>query len=143
MRHFLKVVLAAILTLWAFGLAAQPVPVESPDEFVADVIETLVKKGARDTAVKIAQTIGRPAALEALQSALQILAGKEFEVTEKVIDKHYGSAMRQIVYYAYLRDGGFVYVRFNFKRTGAGLILANFAFKDETNELFPKDFVDR
>jgi hypothetical protein len=138
MLDFLKVVLAAILTLWAFGLGAQPVPVESPDEFVADVIETLVKKGARDAAVKVAQTIGRPTALEALQSALQVLAGKEFEVTEKVIDKHYGSAMRQIVYYAYLRDGGFVYFRFNFKRTGAGLILANFASRMKPTSCFPK-----
>ena len=37
--------------------------------------------------------------------------------------------------------GGFP--RFNFKMSKDGWILANFNFKSETNELFPKDFVDR
>jgi hypothetical protein len=74
------------------------------------------------------------------QSAFQKLAGKQFDVMEQVIDQSYSSVMRQIVYYTYVRDAGFLHFRFNFKRTGTGLVLANFAFKDETNELFPKDF---
>jgi hypothetical protein len=36
-----------------------------------------------------------------------------------------------------------MYFRFNFKMSSGGLILVNFTFKDETTELFPKDFVDR
>jgi hypothetical protein len=52
-------------------------------------------------------------------------------------------ALRQIVYYSYLEGLGFVYFRFNFKMTSTGWILANFSFKDETNELFPKDFTER
>lgn len=47
------------------------------------------------------------------------------------------------MYYAHVEDIGFVYFRYNFKMTGAGWRLVNFTFKEETNELFPKDFIDR
>ena len=62
---------------------------------------------------------------------------------QKVYEKDHDGALRQIVYYAHVEDIGFVYFRYNFKMTGAGWRLVNFTFKEETNELFPKDFIDR
>src|SRR5262249_13857766 len=126
--------------LSASRLSAQPVPVDDPNAYAVDIMETLANKGGQDAAAKIAQTLGQPRALGALQAAFHKLAGRQFDVVGKVVDTSYGRAMRQIAYYTYVRGAGFLYFRFNFKRTGAGLVLANFAFKDETNELFPKDF---
>ena len=74
---------------------------------------------------------------------LQTFEGKKFDFTKKAIDKDYNGALRQIVYYSYVEGLGFIYFRFNFKMTSTGSILAHFSFKDETNELFPKDFTER
>jgi hypothetical protein len=142
-RRFWAIIVAGFLTLSAGTAGAEAIPIPDPDKYSADVMEALAKKGAHDAAVAIVETIGKTDALNGLQSALQILGGKEFAFTEKVIDKRYANALRQIVYYAYLKGVGFVYFRFNFKMTDKGWILANFAFKDETNDLFPKDFIER
>ena len=74
---------------------------------------------------------------------LKILEDKNFDFTKKVIDKDYSNALRQIVFYSYIKNLGFAYFRFNFKMTSTGWVLANFTFKDETNELFPRDFMER
>ncbi|MGH6784618.1 MAG: hypothetical protein ACREBP_08355, partial [Sphingomicrobium sp.] len=60
-----------------------------------------------------------------------------------VIDNSYGKALRQIVYYTNIEGLGFVYFRFNLKMTSQGWVLAHFFFKSETNDLLPKDFVER
>jgi hypothetical protein len=56
---------------------------------------------------------------------------------EKFVVGIFGSPPRVVS----VEDIGFVYFRFNFKMTGTGWVLANFNFKSETEELFPKDFV--
>jgi hypothetical protein len=71
---------------------------------------------------------------------MKILDNKRIDFSKKVIDKEIGGALRQIMYYVYVEDVGFLYFRLNFKMTSTGWILANFTFKSETNELFPKDF---
>ena len=74
---------------------------------------------------------------------LKILEDKNFDFTKKVIDKDYNNALRQIVFYSHIKNLGFMYFRFNFKMTSTGWVLANFTLKDETNELFPRDFMER
>ena len=74
---------------------------------------------------------------------LKILEDKNFDFTKKVIDKDYSNALRQIVFYSYIKNLGFAYFRFNFKMTSTGWVLSNFTFKDETNKLFPREFMER
>jgi len=89
-----------------------------------------------------ANPILKPEAAEALTNGLKLLEGRKIDFAKKVIDKDFSNGLRQIVYYAYVENIGFVYFRVNFKMTSTGWILANFNFKSETIELFPKDFVE-
>jgi len=143
MPNILKLAFGAMLALAVPALSAEPVTIENPDKFSEEIVQTIAQKRPRDAADTIANTIGKPDASEALLKFLQIFEGKNFDFTKKVIDKDCNGAVRQIVYYSYLKELGFVYFRFNFKMTSTGWILAHFSFKDETNELFPKDFTDR
>jgi len=143
MPKILKLAFGAILALVVPALPAEPVPIGNPDKFSEEIVEIISQKRPRDAADLIANTVGKPDASDSLQKFLQIFEDKNFDFTKKVIDKDYNGAVRQIVYYSYLKGFGFVYFRFNFKMTSTGWILAHFSFKDETNELFPKDFTDR
>ena len=70
------------------------------------------------------------------------LDGKKFDFGKKVYDKDYNGALRQIVYYTYVENFGFVYFRFSFKMTSRGWYLTNFLFKESSDELFPKDLIE-
>ena len=143
MPNVLKLAFAAILALAVPASSAEPVRIGDPDKFSEEIVQTISQKSPRDAADMIANTIGKPDASDSLLKFLQIFEGKNFDFTKKAIDKDYNGAVRQIVYYSYLKGLGFVYFRFNFKMTSTGWILAHFSFEDETNELFPKDFTDR
>jgi hypothetical protein len=143
MLNILKLAFGAILALAVPASSAEPVRIGNPDKFSEEIVQTISQKRPRNAADMIANTIGKPDTSEPLQRLLQVFDGKNFDFTKKVIDKDYNGGLRQIVYYSYLEGLGFVYFRFNFKMTSTGWILANFSFKDETNELFPKDFTER
>jgi hypothetical protein len=135
-------VLAAVLALSLPAVAAaEPALVADPEQFCEEAVKR-IQRSASDAANLIAVTVGRPQSSGDLKNFLQILEGKDFDFTRKIIDKNYNDALRQVVFYSYIKNLGFAYFRFNFKRTSAGWILANFSFKDETNELLPKDFVE-
>jgi len=138
----LRIVFAAILAL-ALPASAEPRRISDPDNFCEQVLQTISNKARREAVDLIANSIGKPDLSGTLMNALQIFEGKNFDFTKKVVDKDYSGGLRQIVYYSYIENLGFAYFRFNFKMTSGGWILANFTFKDETNELFPKDFTDR
>jgi hypothetical protein len=143
MPRIFELVLIATLILSASATATAQTRIQNPEEFCNEVVTTLSKKGSLDTANLIANTIGKPNSAENLHRFLQVFDGKRFDYSSKVIDKEFGNALRQIVFYSYVEQVGFAYFRFNFKMTSTGWILANFSFKGETNELFPKDFVER
>jgi hypothetical protein len=88
----------------------------------------------------LSEAIGQPGSLSAMQGALRAFDGKNFDFSKKVIDNEVGGALRQIIHYSYVEQVGFIYFRFNFKMTSKGWVLANFNFKSESAELFPKDF---
>jgi hypothetical protein len=136
----------ALLLLSRPGVAASPIPVADPDRFAADFINTLSHGGSNDAAQALARQIGRPEYSADAQRLLQFFDGKTFDFTKKVIDRDFNGALRQIILYSYIKGtgtGAFVYFRFNYKMTSAGWVLANFTFKDETSELFPREFSDR
>ena len=143
MPNILVVAFGAILALAVPALSAEPTRIGDPDKFSAEIMQTISQKRPRDAADMIANTVGKPDTSGSLLRLLQVFEGKNFDFAKKVVDKDYNGALRQIVYYSYLEGLVFVYFRFNFKMTSTGWILAHFSFKDETNELFPKDFTDR
>jgi hypothetical protein len=115
-------------------------PIDNPEKFAEDLVQTIANGAPNDAAATISDAIGQPAALSKIQNAFQAFNGKKFDFSKKVIDNEIGGALRQIVHYSYVEQLGFIYFRFNFKMTSKGWVLANFTFKSETDELLPKDF---
>ncbi len=131
----------AVWLAWQTSAVAQgPKPVE-PDRFSAGIVETVSKGALKEAAGSVADVVGQPTGAQNIQSALQVFEGKKFDFAKKVIDKELAGALRQIIYYSYVEKLGFAYFRFHYKMTSKGWILAHFMFKDETQELLPKDFV--
>ncbi len=143
MPFTLRIVFAAILASTIPASAADALRVPDPGKFCEDVVQKLANKARREAVDLVANSIGKPESSGTLMNALQVFDGKNFDFTRKVIDRDYNGGLRQIVYYSYVENLGFTYFRCNFKMTSTGWILANFAFKDETTELFPKDFIER
>jgi hypothetical protein len=137
------VVLLLALSLATSVAIAAPQPINDPDKYAAEVMQLLVKGDMAALAKTVTDSIGKPDSADGLKNALGILGGKPVDYSEKVIDNTFGKGLRQIVYYCFIDGVGFIYYRFNYKMTSKGWILANFNFKTETNELFPKDFIDR
>ena len=136
--------IAAILA-FAIGSAvsAEPKRIDDPDKFTAGIMALVAKGGYADISKTIADIEDQPKSVEPLQKAFEKLEGKRTDYSDKVLDKKFGKALRQIIYYTYVERTGFVYYRFNFKLTSHGWLLSNFGFKDEAEHLFPKDFVDQ
>jgi len=131
----------ALLLAWHAPVLAQAFrPIDDPEKFAADVVQTIANGAPNDAARMITETVGQPALLSQAQSALQIFNGKEFDFSKKVIDNEIAGALREIIHYSYVDKLGFIYFRFNFKMTSKGWVLANFTFKSESKELLPKDF---
>jgi hypothetical protein len=131
------------LCLAAPAALAAPPPVADPDKYAAQVMGLIMKNDMAAVAKMIAESIGRPSYADTIQSGLGVVTDKTIDYSDKVIDNTFGKSLRQIIYYTFIDQVGFVYYRFNFKMSSHGWILANFIFKSENNELFPKDFVDR
>ena len=132
-----------VLSLAPSPAIAEPKYVDDPDKYAAEVMQLLVKGDMATLAKTVTDSIGKPESADTLKNALGMLNGKTIDYNGKVIDNTFGKSLRQIVYYSFVDSVGFIYYRFNFKMSSKGWILANFNFKTETNELFPKDFVDR
>jgi len=144
MRIALRCALCLLMLSLAPSMAiAEPIYVDDPDKYAAEVMRLLTKGDIPTLAKTVADSIGKPDSADQLKNALGILSGKPIDYSDKVIDNTFGKGLRQIVYYSFIDNVGFIYYRFNFKMSSKGWILANFLFKTETNELFPKDFVDR
>jgi hypothetical protein len=145
MRGLQKTALAGLLALYFVAPAwaqQQAKPIANPQGFAEDVIGKLSQGKTEDVTNTIVEALGQPSQINNLKNALQIFDGKHFD-SSKVIDHQFGESLRQIVYYAPVESLGFLYFRFNLKKTSQGWVLTHFAFKSESQELFPKDFVDR
>jgi hypothetical protein len=141
MRRLFQTAIIVFLTTTGAALA-DPVRIQDPGKFCDDLFAKISPFKPSEMARKVAATIGKPEVAESLETGMKVLDDKKVDFSKKVIDKDIGNALRQIVYYAYVENVGFLYFRLNFKMTGTGWVLANFNFKGETNELFPKDFVE-
>jgi opacity protein-like surface antigen len=144
MPSLLRIVFAAILTVIVSAApAAEPIRVPNLDEFCEEVLSEISNNEFGKAADFVAKTAGQPDSSNTVAGAFKIFEGKHFDFTRKVIDRDFNGSLRQIVHYSYVEKLGFVYFRFNFKMTSTGWVLANFTFKGETQELFPKDFIER
>ena len=143
----MRFLIACLFGLIALSLHCAPAVadaqrVSEPDKYAAEVMDLLSKNDLVSVSKMISDTVGKPSYAENLQNALAAFTGKKIDYSDKIIDNTFGKSLRQIIYYCFVENIGFVYFRFNFKMSSGGWILANFIFKTETNELFPKDFVD-
>jgi hypothetical protein len=143
MSSLVRMIFVAILALAVPASAAESRRIPDLDKFCEDTVQTISNKARSDAADMITSSMGKPELSATLTNAFQVFEGKNFDFTKKVLDKDYNGALRQIVYYSYVEKLGFVYFRFNFKMISNGWLLSHFAFKDESNELFPKDFIER
>jgi hypothetical protein len=121
-------------------MAQTPRPIDNPEKFAADLIETIANGDLHDAATTIAETTGQPNLLSTAENGLQIFADRKFDFRKKVVDNEIGGALREIIHYSFVDKLGFIYFRFNFKMTSKGWVMAHFSFKSETKELLPKDF---
>jgi hypothetical protein len=142
MRRFFQTAVVIFFALMGPAFADPIARVQDPGKFCDDLFANISPFKSAAIAKKVAAAIGKPEAAESLENAMKILDEKKVDFSKKVIDRDISNALRQIVYYAYVENIGFLYFRINFKMTSTGWILANFNFKSETNELFPKDFVE-
>jgi len=142
MRIRLISVLAALLCLIVPALAAEPSRIDDPDRFSSQIFKLISQIKSHDAATQLAKAIGSPEQSAELEKSLKEFEGKKFDFGKKVYDKDYQGALRQIVYYAYFENFGFLYFRFTFKMTSKGWYLANFFFKESSQELFPKDLIE-
>jgi hypothetical protein len=141
-RYVFQVATFIFLAFGTCAFADTAIRVQDPAKFSQDLFANVAPFKADEVAKRVAATIGKPEAIETIQNGLKGLDGKKIDAIKKVVDRDFNGALRQIIYYAYVENVGFVYFRLNFKITSTGWILANFNFKGETNELFPKDFVE-
>ncbi len=142
MRIRLISVLAALLCLIVPALAAEPSRIDDPDRFSGQIFKLISQTKSHDAATQLAKAIGSPEQSAELEKSLKEFEGKKFDFGKKVYDKDYQGALRQIVYYSYFENFGFIYFRFTFKMTSRGWYLTNFFFKESSQELFPKDLIE-
>ena len=143
MRCMLACLFGLIALLHSAIAIAEPQRIDEPDKYADEIMALLSNNDLVSVSKKISDTVGNPSYAERLESALNALTGKKIDYTDKIVDNTFGKSLRQIVYYCFVENIGFVYFRFNFKMSSRGWILANFIFKTEINELFPKDFIDK
>jgi hypothetical protein len=143
MRYIFQITAAVLLALSSAFAADTAVRIQDPAKFSEDLFANISPFKAAEIAKKVSTTIGQPGASETMENAMKLLDGKKIDFAKMVLDRDFNGALRQIVHYAYVDGIGFLYFRLNFKMTSTGWILANFNFKTETNEIFPKDFVER
>ena len=145
MRILLRAVCFFLFACAPLAATATPLRIADPAKYCEELIARSLAKefNVAELARTVATTVGRPEGAAELEKPLSALAGKKIDFKKKVLDREIEGALRQILYYVYIDNVEPLYVRFNFKMTSTGWILANFNFKTEMHELFPKDFIDR
>jgi hypothetical protein len=143
MRTRLLLILAfAFCCLTGTAHAAQPSHIDDPDRFSHQIFTLITQAKFQEVAAQLSGSVGSPERSADFENSLKELDGKKFDFGKKVYDKDYNGALRQIVYYTYVENFGFVYFRFSFKMTSRGWYLTNFLFKESSDELFPKDLIE-
>jgi hypothetical protein len=142
MRYAFQIATLIFIGFGSCAFADAALRIQDPAKFSQDLLANISPFNAGEVARKVAATIGKPEAVETIVNGLKAVDGKKIDISRKVVDRDINGALHQIIYYAYVENVGFLYFRLNFKITSTGWILANFNFKTETNELFPKDFVE-
>ena len=143
MSRLFQIAVIIFFALSSSAFADAPIRIQDPGKFCDDIFANIPQFRSGEVAKTVSMAMGKPENTEAMTNGLKLLDNRKIDYSKTVIDRDFGNSLRQVVHYMYMENIGFVYFRFNFKMTSAGWILASFNFKTETNELFPKDFVDR
>lgn len=122
------------------AFAGEPVLIDDPAKSSEEILKDLTQSHVQNAAKMLALYVAKPEVEALVTSQLKFMNGKVVQYSKKVIDKDYNGALRQIIYYSYIKDVGFVYFLFNFKQTGTGWIMSNFLFQTESHDLFPPIF---
>ena len=69
-------------------------PIDNPEKFAEDLVQTIANGAPNDAAATISDAIGQPAALSKIQNAFQAFNGKKFDFSKKVIDNEIAGALR-------------------------------------------------
>jgi len=139
MRYMLACLFGLIaLSLHSAIAIAEAQRIDEPDRYADEIMALLSNNDVMSVSKKISDTVGNPSYAESLQSGLKALTGKKIDYTDKVIDNTFGKSHRQIVYYCFVENIGFVYFRFNFKMSSRGWLLANFFSKRKPMSYFRK-----
>jgi len=139
-----RIFLVTVGLLFAAGTATagEPKYIDDTDAVALAVSKAIGEDRLDDFATMLADLVGSPEQKTALQNSFGTFKGRKADLFDKVVDKSYGTSLRQIVYVLPYTDIDFLYLRFNFKRMGKGWIMANFLYKTETQEIFPPGFVE-
>jgi hypothetical protein len=93
MRNVLKMAFALLLVWHAPVLAQTWRPIDNPEKFVADVVQTIANGASNAAAMTLIEAIRQPSALSALQGALRVFDDKKFDFSKKVIDNEIRRAL--------------------------------------------------
>jgi hypothetical protein len=137
-----SLIIVGLLFAASHAVAGSAKIVDDMDATALAMSEAFGEDRLDDFAGLLADLVGTPEQKASLQNTFGAFKGKKAELIDKVVDKSYGTSLRQIVYFLPYSDYNFLYLRFNFKRTGKGWIMANFWYKNETQEIFPPGLVE-
>ncbi|MFT3988258.1 hypothetical protein [Aestuariivirga sp.] len=139
---FSMAVLAALVLSGPSVRAGTPQAIDDPAKFAQEISDLIAKSQTEEAASQVAAIVGVPEQTAMLSGLVSTFKGHPLGVEDKVIDKTFGTSLHQIIYMFSFDQASFVYVRYNFKKTGIGWILANFNYQTETQGLFPPSFVE-
>jgi hypothetical protein len=142
LRTLLTILILAALTSAVSYQHTQAAPqyVTDPDVIIEKLDAAISKGDTLKLAAELIVIMDTKEQKESLEGAFAYFRGKVPEISDRVLDKAYGTTIRRIVTYHAYSDLTVLYVRYTLKRFKQGWILVNFDFKTETQQLFPPDY---
>lgn len=133
--------IVAILAATVIPLRAEVTIVDNPDQWIDQALQKISEGKTDDFARDFLKLIDQPNSFDSFAGNLRILSQLGAPAfMDKVVDVKYGDALREVVYVALYRRTDYIYFKFTIKKNVGGWLISNFAFKNETSNLFPPDF---
>lgn len=137
--RFLAII--AILAATVMPSRADVTIVSDPDQWIDQALQKISQGKTDDFARDFLKLIDQPNSFDSFAGNLRILSQLGAPAfMDKVVDVKYGDALREVVYVALYRRTDYIYFKFTIKKNAGGWLISNFAFKNETSNLFPPDF---
>lgn len=133
---------AAFLAASTTFAAADVEIVKDADAWIDAALKQLASGKTDDFARAYLKLIDKPGSFDSFAGGLRVLGriGPP-AFMDKVVDRKYGTALREVVYVAQYQRTDYIYFRFTIKKHRDGWMITNFKFENETGDLFPKGFI--